>query len=140
MKDFKIRVFQEVERLIDSMDQGTLTDEKILSSMNAIADEFQISFGQAQKPINVILKVHFYHTRKEDDKIRDVLHCPLDSVVLKELKKMDSSFRPIPLKKIGKEKYVLLQQQIGNYYSPRIGLDDKWDEQHLSEEGLLGDS
>jgi len=140
LKEFKKRVFQELEKLTDCMDQAILTEDKIITSIQAIADEFQISFGQAQKPINVILKIHFYLTKDQNDRLSNVLHCPLDSVILGELKKRGYSSKGNTLTKIDRRSYLMLQQEIGNHYSPRIKLDDKWDEQHLKEEGLLGAS
>ena len=42
------------------MDAGRLTEEEILKSKETLSDEFQISFGHAQKTINDILKSHFF--------------------------------------------------------------------------------
>lgn len=132
IKDFKIRVFEKLNKLTDLMNTGRLTEDNILYSIKELCDEFQISFGQAQKPINVILKYHFYLTKSKDEDIKKILHCPIDSVVLKALNK-----RGIYLTRIDKEKYQEIQQEIQNRSPSRIEFDTRWDEQHLQEEGIL---
>ena len=132
LASFKIRVFEEVESLIAAMDTGTLTEPAIMGSIQALANEFGISVGQAQKAINVILKYHFYLTRPEDQAIRRVLHCPIDSVVQKRLHR-----RVIPLTRIGMTEYVALQQEIQSRSLCRLDFDTVWDEQHLHDEGIL---
>ncbi len=42
------------------MDAGRITEDEILKSIETLSDEFQISSGQAQKPINEMLKFHFF--------------------------------------------------------------------------------
>lgn len=50
-----------------------------------------ISYGQAQKPINVFLKIYVDWARKPNEKIRSkllpFLHVPLDSILMKTIKK-----------------------------------------------------
>lgn len=132
IRDFKIRVFEKLNRLTDLMNTDRLTEDNILDSIEELCDEFQISFGQAQKPINVILKYHFYLTKSEDADIKKILHCPIDSVILKTLNR-----RGIPLTRIDKEEYREIQQEIQNRCPSRIEFDTRWDEQHLREEGIL---
>jgi hypothetical protein len=129
---FKIRVFQEVESLIAEMDAGTLAESAIVASIEALSNEFGISVGQAQKAINVILKYHFYLTRPDDQSMRQVLHCPIDSIVQKRLRK-----RVIPLTRIGMSEYVALQNQIQSRSTCRLDFDTVWDEEHLRDEGIL---
>lgn len=114
------------------MDTGKFTEDKILASIEALSKEFQISFGQAQKPINVILKYHFYLAKIEDDRIKKELNCPIDSTILKALHISGTS-----LTKIGKKKYLAIQQEIQNGRPSRIEFDTQWDERHLREKGIL---
>jgi len=130
LKDFKVRVFEELEKLISKMDEGTLTERDIIDSIDNLTREFGISFGQAQKPINVILKYHFYLTKKNDDRLKGTLHCPIDSFILRKLGK-----KGISLTKIDKEEYLKIQEEIKNRSPARITFDT-WDEQHLRDEGL----
>jgi len=132
LKDFKVRVFKELEILTSKMDTRILTEENIIDSINNLRNEFGISFGQAQKPINVILKYHFYLTKSNEDHIKKMLHCPIDSVILKKLGKSG-----ISLTKIKKEKYLEIQKDIENRCDTKIAFDTQWDEQHLRDEGIL---
>lgn len=131
VRRFKIDVFKKLNHLTDLMNTGKLTEDDILGSIKALCDESQISFGQAQKPINVILKYHFYLTKSEDHKTKKALHCPIDSIVLRELKKSG-----LPLTKIDEAKYQELQNEIQKKFSTRVEFDDKWDKQHLEKWGL----
>ncbi|HBI81853.1 MAG TPA: hypothetical protein DDY04_07945 [Bacteroidales bacterium] len=132
VKDFKVKVFKELENLTNKMDTGKLTEENIIYSIESLSNKFGISFGQAQKPINVILKYHFYLTKNNDDHIKKTLHCPIDSIILKELGNSG-----ISLTKITKDKYLGIQKEIENRCDTRIEFDTQWDEQHLQAEGIL---
>ena len=131
VKDFKVQVFKQVEKLIDKMDKNKLTEDDIISSIESLVNEFGVSFGQAQKPINVILKYHFYLANNNDN-MKKVLHCPIDSIILKKLGK-----KGLSLTKIDKEIYLQLQKEIEKRCNTRIEFDTLWDEQHLREEGIL---
>jgi hypothetical protein len=129
---FKIRAFQEIDRLISEMDAGTLTEPSIMHSIQRLSNEFGISVGQAQKPINVILKYHFYLTRPHDSTKRRILHCPIDSVVQKRLG------RPlVRLTRLGMPEYMALQNEILRRSGSRLDFDTVWDEKHLRDEGIL---
>jgi hypothetical protein len=132
IKDFKVSLFKEIEILTNKMDKNTLTEKDIINSINELCKKFGISFGQAQKPINVILKYHFYLTKSNETSMKKVLHCPIDSLILKKLGK-----RGISLTKIDEAKYLEIQKEIGNRSNTRIEFDTLWDEQHLKDEGLL---
>jgi len=140
MWNFKVSTFRELENLTDKMDMGQLTENDILGSIRSLSDEFGISFGQAQKPIKVILKYHFYLIRNEDTNTKRLLHCPIDyKVVLKELFKelgLPSSARPF-LTDIDEETYLAIQDLIQQRTETRIDYDTVWDKQHLQEEGIL---
>lgn len=132
LRDFKVSVFREIEKLTDKMDTNTLTEEDIINSIDNLVNEFGISFGQAQKPINVILKYHFYLTKSEEEEIKKKLHCPIDSVILERLGKSG-----LPLTWMNKEMYLKIQKEIENRGNTRIEFDTQWDKQHLRDEGLL---
>lgn len=131
IKDFKVCVFKKLESLTGLMDNNELTEGDILQAIEKISNEFQISWGQAQKPINVILKYHFYLTRKDDNRTKKILHCPLDSVIMQKINK-----EGIWLTNIQKTQYLEIQKDIGKLCFPRIEFDDQWDKQHLQAEGL----
>lgn len=132
IKEFKIKTFKEIEKLTRLMDDGKLTEKQILNSIRNLASKFKISFGQAQKPINVLLKYHFHLFHKPSDKIKKELYCPIDSVILKELK-----IKVISLTKIDEKQFFEIQKQIQNISETRIDFDTKWDKKHLKDEGIL---
>ena len=119
-----------------SMPKKSLSDFRLLlditGTIERLSNEFGISWGQAQKPINVILKYHFYLARDRNDEIKHVLHCPVDSVILKALGE-----KSLRLTGIDKKEYLKIQRWIQDHYPARIDLDICWDRQHLQDEGIL---
>ena len=132
LKQFKIAAFEEVDKLAGRMDKGEISEDDIMSSIDSLRARFRISFGQAQKPINVILKYHFYLTRSWDTKTKGVLHCPIDSVQLERLGKRGTS-----LARLDKDNYLELQAQIQTKGQTRIDFDRMWDELNLRSSGIL---
>ncbi|MBU1299990.1 MAG: hypothetical protein KKG06_01475 [Bacteroidetes bacterium] len=63
---------------------------KIITQLKT-SNNSSVSFGQAQKPINVFLKVFMDWARKPNEEMRDkilpFLHVPLDSILMKTIKK-----------------------------------------------------
>jgi len=132
VKRLKQDVFKEVEELTKKMDVGELEESDVLDSIINLRDKYSISFGQAQKPINVLLKYHFYLNYPDSFKVKKVLHCPIDSNVLERLG------MSISLTKINYKKYIEIQQTIEDRMAPepKITFDRLWDERHLRDEGL----
>ena len=69
--------------------------KKIISEIKTNSNS-SVSFGQAQKPINVFYKVYVDWARKPDEntrnKILPFLHVPLDSILMKTIKKKYSQW------------------------------------------------
>jgi hypothetical protein len=86
----------EVPKLYAAANQGTFEQwhaevcARILVDFRTTKDQ-RLSYGQAQKPLNVFLKVYVdwarLPKRELADKLAPVLHCPLDSVVMKFVKR-----------------------------------------------------
>jgi len=132
-KKFKKQVFAKLENLTQKIDNETLTEYDIRNAIRELSEEFNISFGQAQKPINVILKYHFFLTRDNNSPVKKKLDCPLDSIILKKLNR--SGYR---LKSIDEQVYIELQNEIYSKTNRcRIDFDIEWDIQNLRDEGLL---
>ncbi len=131
---FKRTAFAELERLTDLFDSGKLREPEIVSSINKLHKDFKISYGQAQKAINVILKYHFYLSKNRNMKMKEILHCPLDSTILEILGR-----KKLKLSNIDEETYLEIQDEIKKAAQPgaRIDYDNSWDEQHLKKWGLL---
>ena len=130
MKYFKLRLFKKLDNLTTLMDNKKLTENNILKAIENLANEFRISFGQAQKAINVILKYHFYLTNNKNIQVKKALYCPLDSIILKALKKRKF------LTNINKEEYLEIQNEIAKRCFPRIDFDKIWEKQLLQKAGL----
>ena len=132
LRKFKRRLFNKLDKLAGLLNTNKLTDSIILKSIETIANEFKISYGQSQKAINVILKYHFYLTNNASLKMKKVLHCPIDSLILhKEL-----DIYGLSLTKIDKDKYIKIQKEIESKYKTKIECDAAWDEEKLKQWGL----
>ena len=132
VKQFKIKVFKQIETLTNLMDNNQLTEENIVEAIDELSAEFEISFGQAQKPINVILKYHFYLSNNKNSVIKKLLHCPLDSIILSKLNEDN-----LPLTRINRQRYLEIQSNIQKHNPVRLDFDTQWDNQHLIDEGIL---
>ena len=131
LKQFKILTFKQIEFLAKKIDDGNLKEQHILTSIREIVDSCNISFGQAQKAINVLLKYHFYLNKHKDDNLKNVLDCPLDSKILKKLQIKKS------LTKINEEDYIEIQKIISQQGQSKLDYDLFWDRQNLEGDGLL---
>ncbi len=120
-----------VEKLPKVHSQGDFDDLHRECVSNLLAKfrtsrNLQPSYGQGQKPINVFFKVYVDWARKPDDQTRirllPHLHVPLDSIVMKTIKKKypnwyTSAVKPLikaplqefSLSKIDEEIYLLWQ-------------------------------
>ena len=98
-KAIKKKIYSVIEFLTEIKNQSDFdkTHKKILDDIvtnveNANAKNLQnkISYGQAQKGLNVFLKVYVDWANRPSQKtaeiIRPLLHCPLDSFVMKTIK------------------------------------------------------
>lgn len=131
-KDFKLAVLKESENLIYKIEKKTLSEKDIVDSLDQLVERFEISYGQAQKGINVILKYHYQlykNFKKYDGK---VLHCPLDSNILAELK-----IRDLPLGKIDEKRYLSIQNKLAELSDTRVDFDEKYERKYLTKIGWL---
>ncbi|NQU19347.1 hypothetical protein HQ550_04245 [bacterium] len=136
LKDYKIKLFSETERLVAKMEKGRLKEKDIILAIRILSKKCNISFGQSQKAINVLLKFHYRMYEKYLNKnIKPILNCPLDSIILNELEIKKS------LTSINEIDYQDIQNKIANKMAKtslaRIDFDRVWDKRHLKEEGLL---
>jgi len=151
-KKIKNKIFSVIESLYDIKNQSDFnkTHKEILDdivtnvkNVNAKNLHKKISYGQAQKGLNVFLKVYVDWANRPSQKIseiiRPLLHCPLDSYVMKTLKKKEKSLfekygkLPCDLKNISTyEQYMnwqrLIDEILANKYGneKRILIDVIW--------------
>ncbi|MCL4386650.1 MAG: hypothetical protein M1326_10135 [Cyanobacteria bacterium] len=133
---FKKKVFNIIECLTSLMDAGDLTEEHIINAIYTLSNDTDVSWGQAQKPINVILKYHFFLTiglTDPNNEIKRVLHCPIDSKILNIIGRPN-----LKLTNIDETTYMEIQmciQEQGNMPT-RVDFDEQWDKQHLQDAGI----
>jgi len=100
--------------------------------VKAVRDECKASYGQAQKPVNVFLKVLVdwanRPSHKVAKKVRPFLHVPLDSRLITCIKKKIPCFRnkscQSKLKEIDKKQYKKWQQYFHRLYPQKPILCD----------------
>lgn len=86
----------EIPKIYSALIHGSFDDwhanvcARILADFKTAKGE-KLSYGQAQKPLNVFLKVYVdwakLPSRELAEKITPALHCPLDSVVMKFIRR-----------------------------------------------------
>ena len=86
----------EIPKIYSALIEGSFDDwhsrmcARILADFKTAKGE-KLSYGQAQKPLNVFLKVYVdwakLPAREVAEKLTPALHCPLDSVVMKFIKR-----------------------------------------------------
>ncbi|MCK4307589.1 hypothetical protein KAW50_05115 [candidate division WOR-3 bacterium] len=131
LKKFKKATFGELEKLAEKMDNHTLTNKNIINSIKKLSADFNVSYGQTQKGLNVILKAHYYLMKNTSVETKKALDCPIDSGVLRRIDKETS------LTKIGRSKYQEIQNEIQRRSNIKIEFDIYWDIQNLKRAGLL---
>lgn len=131
-RDFKLAVLKESEKLISKMKGNNLSEKDIIVSLDKLAEDFKISYGQAQKGINVILKYHYQLYKNLKKYNGRALHCPLDSNILAELEIKD-----LPLSKINKETYLSIQDKIANLSDIRVDFDERYEKKYVARIGWL---
>ena len=130
MKKFTWLVFTEVEHLCSRMQHESLQTSDIRMSIEHVSTAAGVSFGQAQKAINVLMKYHYFLHDAVSGAGAE-LDCPLDSAVFRELGER------ISLSKLDRQRYIEIQEKIAGITARRIDFDRRWDEQRLKDEGLL---
>jgi len=80
-KEFREKLLDSCIHLMAKIDDETLTTSIIRKAIKRLKDiDDNISFGQAQKVVNVCLKQYCFITKKEE--ILKELDCPLDSTTM----------------------------------------------------------
>lgn len=110
--------------LIQEMDDNVLTSENIRAGIKKLSTKYNVSYGQAQKVVNVCLKQYMFLTKKYE--FASVLDCPLDSTTMKGCKishnKMNS---------VNANDYEKYQNLFNDEFELKILKDVKYDEQRI---------
>lgn len=138
LEEFRYSLFKQLDKLISKVDNKTLREGDILRSINYLSKTFKIAIGQSQKAVNVVLKYHFYIFHFKNRKLKPILHCPLDSVILKELGLSKVKLNSIKNIKVYKQiqKDILKQVKKQHLGNTRLDFDNFWDKQHQEEAGI----
>jgi hypothetical protein len=85
-KKFRETLLSEIVFLMGKVDDESLKNEDIRNSIRKIKNvDEAISFGQAQKVVNVSLKQYCFVTNKNENILKE-LDCPLDRTTMKGCK------------------------------------------------------
>jgi hypothetical protein len=125
-KDFKLAVLKESNSLINKMEKNNLFEKDIIIILDKLVEVFEVSYGQAQKGINVILKYHYQLYKEFKNYNGNILHCPLDSNILTEL-----GIKNLPLSRINKEMYLSIQKKISGLSNKRVNFDKKYENKYF---------
>ena len=123
-KKFNKILMESIQRLRKLVDRKKITNNKIRREILNISGKTGASIGQAQKTVNVYLKVYCMIREESDDIMRE-LDCPLDSTIMKGKPTMRG------LKNV--EEYIEWQKKFEGGGKARILGDLKYDFKRLKE-------
>ena len=120
--EFRKELVKSCKKLIKRIDNDTLTNKHIRKEIDRLKNiDGNISYGQAQKVVNVCLKQYCFLMNKSD--LIKELDCPLDSTTMKNCKiENDSMYN------VEKEDYLEYQEIFKKQYGERIFRDIEYDE------------
>jgi hypothetical protein len=126
-KLFRKRLLETCISLMNKIDDETLTNSIIRAKIKDLKNiDKNISFGQAQKVVNVCLKQYCFITKKE--KILYELDCPLDSTNMKPYKIFNKN-----MKNVNEKDYLEYQKIFENENNGiKILKDKEYDKMRLN--------
>ena len=136
-KKFRKKLLNSCFSLIKKVDEGILENQVIrdaIEELTKIGPNKRISFGQAQKVINVVLKQYCFITNKGNKQLRE-LDCPLDKTTMEvdsKIKK-EHGIKHKQLKNVNIEDYKGYQNIFENEHGMKILRDCKYDRDRICE-------
>ncbi|MCF0217261.1 MAG: hypothetical protein HUK21_12440 [Fibrobacteraceae bacterium] len=116
--EFKEALVETCLLLIKCVDKGTLKNSDIRKKIKQLTSiDKNISYGQAQKVVNVVLKQYVFLTKKWD--FVKELDCPLDSIVMK-----GCGIKNNTMKSVTEEDYLAYQKKFEADYDGNRVLKD----------------
>lgn len=110
--------------LIKEMDDNELSNVKIRKEIKIMSMKYDVSYGQAQKVVNVCLKQYMFLTQKYE--FAKELDCPLDSTTMSEYKIFHNK-----MCSVDESDYIQYQDLFDQRYNPRILKDEIYDKQRI---------
>ena len=131
--EYARETFDQFEKLLPSIANGALHNSDVRAAILAIKDKMDISYGQAQKGLNVFLKYHCYQFHPENLALLAELDCPVDSKNKKRLCIAWTSLRATD-----EQEYLRIQDLVEKSTNgrPRVEYDSEIDRQDLRKYGL----
>lgn len=111
--------------LIQMMDDRTLLNKVIRGKIKLLSQKYSVSYGQAQKVVNVCLKQYMFLTRKYD--FAEELDCPLDSTTMKGYEISNNR-----MNSVNENDYKQYQTLYNQNYELRILKDEDYDKQRIN--------
>jgi hypothetical protein len=126
--EFRIRLLNISIKLMNMIDNGTLTNKIIRNKIRELKSiDKNISFGQAQKVLNVCLKQYCFIVNKLE--LIKELDCPLDTITMKGY-----GIKNNKMKNVNEDDYIKYQN---NYFVQNNGIrilkDCTYDENRIKQ-------
>jgi hypothetical protein len=126
-KAFREALLRETISLFSKIDDGSLKNEDIFNSIKKVKDiDKNISFGQAQKVINVAVKQYCFITKQKENILQE-LDCPLDSITMK-----GCGIKNKTMCNVSEEDYVNYQKHFKEERGLKVLKDGKYDDNRIN--------
>lgn len=112
--------------LMKKIDDGSLSNKIIRKKIKHISEKYNVSYGQAQKVVNVCLKQYMFLTRNYG--VVSELDCPLDSVTMKGYAISNDR-----MSSVNEFDYKEYQTRFNDDYDLKILKDKTYDEQRIEK-------
>jgi F0F1-type ATP synthase gamma subunit len=128
-KKFREALFNGIMLLMGKADDGSLKNADIFNTIKKIKNlDKDISFGQAQKVVNVVMKQYCFITDKENRILKE-LDCPLDSTTMKGCKITNNN-----MKNVSENDYIEYQKRFEKEHDGiRILRDNRYDDLRIDK-------
>lgn len=124
-RGFREALLKTCLTLIKEMDDNTLSNVKIRKEIKTLSMRYDVSYGQAQKVVNVCLKQYMFLTQKYE--FAKELDCPLDSTTMKGCKISHNRMSSVNVSDY--EKY---QDLFSEKYELKLLKDKEYDKQRIN--------
>jgi len=111
--------------LIKEMDDKTLSNVKIRKGIKNLSEKYGVSYGQAQKVINVCLKQYMFLTQKYE--FATELDCPLDSTTMKGCRISHNKMCSVK-----EDDYKNYQNLFEKQFALKVLKDEEYDKQRIN--------
>lgn len=124
MPGFRKELVNTCLTLMGKMDNDSLSNLEIRNRIDALSRKYAVSYGQAQKVVNVCLKQYMFLTRKYS--CAQELDCPLDSTTMKGCKIKNKKMISVEA-----DDYKSYQDSFEKENGLRIFKDEEYDKQRI---------